>query len=574
MAFNAYATPDHDVDYDLGLRAFQAETDSIDRVKRVNAERQAAVRKAQRFSKQREWRQQLKRAQQYLGLPDTKDSAKEVSVDRVCSELIDLSLKPEAAIDSNQPSHSVDHPLPPDHLKFSVVFVSIDVEAYEFVQKFITEIGISTLDTAHLINTLPGSNGNNWAAKIQSSHLRIHEHGKRVNRVHVLGCPDNFNFGQSEWIYEREIVPELESLFLHLYSNRRVVLVGHDVAGDIKYLRGLGLDVVPMVADCIDTADLWKAARRDGRQSALSTVLLQQGIPAQYLHNAGNDAYYTLHAMIAIALGNSLTKKTPEYWEVEKNKRIEEAYAIARAKVCADLEGWSSDDDCLPVLSTPPHPFLHLENQIPTPAVDVDPDRPPPGTVYISGKATSPNPRSHPDRPPPSTVYISGKTTSPKTKSQPAYHNYSSGTLGEIAVQDDPKHQDVSQGPYVTFSSYLAGLRPKIKDTGGDGRAPGPGGHDRARGRRTGGRGPGGKADVGTHGVGTHGIGNDNSTGNENGLGHGHGRGGSRGKGDGGGSSRGRGGSDRGRGRGRGRRAGNTDPSHKQQPTSDAAVSL
>ena len=547
MAFNAYATPDHDVDDDLGLRAFQARTDSIDRVKLVNAERQAAVRKAQRFSKQREWRQQLKRAQQYLGLPDTKDSAKEVSVDRVCSELIDLSLKPEAAIDSNQPSHSVDHPLPPEHLKSSVVFVSIDVEAYEFVQKFITEIGISTLDTAHLINTLPGSNGNNWTAKIQSSHLRIHEHGKRVNRVHVLGCPDNFNFGQSEWIYEREIVPELESLFLHLYSNRRVVLVGHDIAGDIKYLKGLGLDVIPMVADCIDTSYLWKAARRDGRQSALSTVLLQQGIPAQYLHNAGNDAYYTLHAMIAIALGISLTKKTPEDWEVEKNKRIEEAYAVARAKVCADLEGWSSaeDEDCLPVLSTPPHPIIDLENRVPAPAVDVDPDRPPPSTVYISGK-----------------------TTSPKTKSQPAYHNYSSGTLGEIAVQDDPKHQDVSQGPYVPFSSYLAGLQPKIKDTGGDGGVPRPGGHDRARGRGTGGRGAGGKA-----GAGTHGVGNGNSTGNENGLGHGHGRGGGRAKGDGGGSSRGRGGGDRGRGRGRGRRAGHIDPIHKQQPTSDAAVS-
>lgn len=544
MAFNAYATPNHDVDDDLGLRAFQAETASIDRVKHVNAERQAAVKKAQRFSKRREWRQQLKRVQQYLGLPDTKDSAKEESVDQVCSELIDLSLKPEAAAkdDSIQPSHS-DHPLPlPDHLKSPVVFISIDVEAYEFVQKFITEIGISILDTAGLTSTLPGSNGNNWAAKIQPSHLRIREHGKRINRVHVLGCPDKFNFGQSEWIYEREIVPELESLFGQLYSNRRVVLVGHDIAGDIKYLKGLGFDVIPMVADCIDTSDLWKAAHRDGRQSALSTILLQQVIPAKYLHNAGNDAYYTLHAMIAIALVTSLTKKTPEDWEVEKKKRIEEAYAIARAKVCADLEGWSSaedDDDCLPVLSTP-HPVFKLGNQVPKPAVDTYPDRPP------------------------SIVY-----SSPKMQSRPEFHNYSSGTLGEIAVQDDPKLQDVSRGPYVPFSSEFAGLQPKTKEAGGDGRVPGPSGYDRARGRRTGGRGAGGKASA----AGTHGVANCNSMGNEHGLG----RGGSRGRGDGGGSrSRGRGGSDRGRGRGRGRgrRAGNTDPSHKQQPTSDAPVSL
>ena len=550
MAFNAYATPNHDVDDDLGLRAFQAQTGSIDRVKRLKAERQAALRKAQRFSKQREWRQQLKRTQQYLGLPDTNDSAKE-SVDRVCSELIDLSLKPEAAKDdSNQPSHS-DHPLPLDHFKSPVVFISIDVEAYEFVPKFITEIGISTLDTADLRSTLPGSNGNNWAAKIQPYHLRIREHGKRINRVHVLGCPDKFNFGQSEWIHEREIVPELESLFSLLCLDRRVVLVGHDIAGDIKYLKGLDFDVIPMVVDCIDTSDLWKAAHRDGRQSALSTVLLQQSIPAKYLHNAGNDAFYTLHAMIAIAVVNSLTKKTPKDWEVEKNKRIEEAYAIARAKVCADLEGWSSaeDDDGLPVPS-PPHPVTHLENQVPTPAVDTYLDRPP------------------------SIVYTSSKVTSPKTQSRPEFHNYSSGTLGEIAVQDDPKLQDVSRGPYIPFSSEFTGLQPKTEDAGGDGRVPGPGGYDRARGRRTGGRGAGEKAGA----AGTHGVANGNSTGNENRLDHGRGRGGSRAKGHGGGSSRGRGGrggSDRGHGRGRGRgRAGNTDPSHKQQPPSDAAVSL
>ncbi|CAF9924172.1 hypothetical protein IMSHALPRED_006133 [Imshaugia aleurites] len=546
MASNAYATPNHDVNDDLGLRAFQAEMDSIDKVKSVNAERAAAVKKAQRLSKQREWRQQLKRAQQYLGLPDTKDLAKEESVDRVCSELIDLSLKPEAAKDdSNQAYHSYDYPLPLDHLTSPVVFVSIDVEAYEFVQKFITEIGISTLDTADLRSTLPGSNGNNWAAKIQSSHLRIREHGKRINRVWVLGCPDNFNFGQSEWIYEREIVPELESLFLHLYSNRRVVLVGHDISGDIKYLKGLGFDVLSMVVDCIDTSDLWKAAHRDARQSALSKVLLQQGISAKYLHNAGNDAYYTLHAMIAIAVVSSLNKKTPEDWEVEKNKRIEEAYAIARAKVCADLEGWSSaeDDDSLPVPSSRQHPSINLENEVPTPAVDTYPDRPP------------------------STVSTSGKVTCLKTQSRPEFHNYSSGTLGEIAVQDDPKLQDVSQGPYIPFSSEFAGLQPKTKDAGSDSRVPRPGSYGRAGKRRTGGRGAGGKA-----GSGTHGVANGKSTGDENGLGYGHGRGGSRARGDGGGSSHGRGGSDRGRGRGR-RRAGHSDPSHQQQPTSDAAVS-
>lgn len=85
---------------------------------------------------------------------------------------------------------------------------------------------------------------------------------------------------------------------------RKVILVGYNVAADMKYLTEVGFDVTRTISDCIDTSDLYKALRRDGRQSALSTLLLYYGIAAKYLHNAGNNASYTLRVIVAIALND------------------------------------------------------------------------------------------------------------------------------------------------------------------------------------------------------------------------------------------------------------------------------
>ena len=218
--------------------------------------------------------------------------------------------------DSGRPTHGDVKPLLYDSNTF-VIFISVDVEAFEFNQKHITEIGISTLDTVDLLGRQPGAKGNNWAAKIRSRHFRIREHGHLLNKVHVAGCLDKFDFGQSESISQRDMISVLEGCFnpsRPSCSSRtcKVILVGYDVAADIKYLTEVGFEVTRMIADCIDTSDLYKASRRDGRQSALSTLLLQYGIAAKHLHNAGNNASYTLRVIVAIALDDSQDKKNAE----------------------------------------------------------------------------------------------------------------------------------------------------------------------------------------------------------------------------------------------------------------------
>ncbi|MCJ1473538.1 hypothetical protein MMC13_002189 [Lambiella insularis] len=343
------------VDEDTDFQAFRKEMQLKAEDKRLQTEKQSALRIKQRRSKQKNWRQQIRRAQQYLAI-STSHASSAGSMGAICSGLGDLTvttkvIKEDATDTSLHKEGDIGSLL--SDVKSFTRFISVDVEAWEFDQKLITEIGISTLDTVELLGSQPLARGNNWAAKIRSRHFRIRENGHLVNKVHVEGWPENFNFGQSEWISKKNIKQALEDCFhpplshLSMYPNRtcKVVLVAHDVEADMKYLAQLGFDVNRMISDCIDTSDIFKAVRRDSRQSALSNLLLEYGIAGKYLHNAGNDANYTLRVMIAIALDASKNKRTLEEWETEKQNRINAACEEARARVCTEFDGWNSSED-------------------------------------------------------------------------------------------------------------------------------------------------------------------------------------------------------------------------------------
>jgi hypothetical protein len=77
----------------------------------------------------------------------------------------------------------------------SVVFVCIDVEAYERDHNLITEIGIATLDTADINTLSPGEGGINWMKVIRARHFRITEYGHLKNQEFINGCADYFQFG-------------------------------------------------------------------------------------------------------------------------------------------------------------------------------------------------------------------------------------------------------------------------------------------------------------------------------------------------------------------------------------------
>jgi hypothetical protein len=100
-------------------------------------------------------------------------------------------------------------------------------------------------------------------------------------------------------------------------GRRPVVLVFHESAADIKYLRTLGYRLfnAPNVIEVADSRELNSFNTRTQNSSGLGGVLRRLGIFAEYLHNAGNDAVYTLQALISLAVERrlySLACKTGE----------------------------------------------------------------------------------------------------------------------------------------------------------------------------------------------------------------------------------------------------------------------
>ncbi|OQN98381.1 hypothetical protein B0A48_15649 [Cryoendolithus antarcticus] len=146
-------------------------------------------------------------------------------------------------------------------------FVAIDCEAYEHDQTKITEIGVSVLDTQHARSEPAGADGSAWYPAIQHLHLRPIEYRHLVNRNFIKGCPDDFNYGTSTFIPLTDVSRILSRIFaspgdLHSASDLSValppsaspdiILVGHALGNDTKYLSSLGCSLNNIVAR-IDT---------------------------------------------------------------------------------------------------------------------------------------------------------------------------------------------------------------------------------------------------------------------------------------------------------------------------------
>lgn len=194
----------------------------------------------------------------------------------------------------------------------NVIFISIDVEAYERSRRTITEIGISTLDTDDLLGLTPGRGGAEWIKRIRSRHFRINESSHLENHEFVTGCADKFEkrFGTSEWISINDAPQVVASCFKYPFSalahqsdstrfnqreaavKRNIVLVGHDVRADIDFLRSMGYNVenVDNLLEAVDTADLDRAISHQKQCRNIGSIVSELGGTPWNLHNAVSDA--------------------------------------------------------------------------------------------------------------------------------------------------------------------------------------------------------------------------------------------------------------------------------------------
>ncbi|KAI1144464.1 hypothetical protein F5Y05DRAFT_407856 [Hypoxylon sp. FL0543] len=188
----------------------------------------------------------------------------------------------------------------------SVRFVCVDVEAWERGAHDVTEVGLTVLDTQDIMDVPPGTDGRNWFPLMKSYHFIIREHTNKVNRRYVHGCPHLFNFGHSEYVYSRDISRVIGAIIGDHESKdtRPVIMVGHDVGQDLNYLQRVGFNIwrVPHFVDEIDTKSMFQRLEKSSNGRGLAKVCEDLGMPGRNFHNAGNDATYTLRAMIVMAV--------------------------------------------------------------------------------------------------------------------------------------------------------------------------------------------------------------------------------------------------------------------------------
>ncbi len=232
------------------------------------------------------------------------------------------------------------------------IFYSVDVEWNERNFGQVTEVGISLLDTVDVHGIPPGPHGENWIKHIKSAHLRTAEYQHHCNTEFVVGCPEMFLFGESEIVPDEEIGRRTDWFFVtpydgsedatrpdlptHKLGPRCIVLVGHNPEADAKLLaeRCTIFDSMTshpgkLIREVMDTQLFYAHLRTEKNSPGLATTLYGLGIEPQYLHNAGNDARYTLEALIRIALesagepsaGIKVNVKTKQKDGKEESKR-------------------------------------------------------------------------------------------------------------------------------------------------------------------------------------------------------------------------------------------------------------
>jgi hypothetical protein len=275
---------------------------------KATKEKRKAARQAACQAKQREWGRQSKHVQQYLGIQDQTQPGGF------------LGKAPIAMITGGTQYASILDPASPVLYEqdSSVVFICVDVEAFEHNHSQITEIGIATLDTAEIADISSGEGGRNWMKAIRTRHFRIRDHSHLKNKDFVQDCADKFEFGESEWIdlgdAAKTVAACFRGPFVDVSDNkcgfkekRNIVLVGHEISSDMCYLRAIGYNPSNLsnLIETVDTAAMFRALRRELTSRSLSHLLYELDLEGRNVHNAGNDAHYTLQAMIAIAFQDS-----------------------------------------------------------------------------------------------------------------------------------------------------------------------------------------------------------------------------------------------------------------------------
>lgn len=194
----------------------------------------------------------------------------------------------------------------------NTICFSFDIEAFERDNNIITEIGISIYD--------PRENLHSLNPIFRNYHLIVSESLSLINKNWVLDMKECYLLGESLVLSLRQCVNFIQNLVnFYMIPDNNIsdswerAFVGHNIEGDFKWLKSMGVilpDTKPvshiLQVDCnsssrttlvIDTHKIYSACYgKEG--SSLGKILRLFQLPHAFLHNAGNDAYYTLRLLL------------------------------------------------------------------------------------------------------------------------------------------------------------------------------------------------------------------------------------------------------------------------------------
>jgi hypothetical protein len=206
------------------------------------------------------------------------------------------------------------------------LFVSIDLEVSrdersKLLQSrhrpLIKEYGVAILDTRDIGRFTERSDLHQLISTRHYSHYSTRQLGRRRPPVTTREC----TFANTNQVGQDEF-PSIIAKSLRVRDGtcvRNIAIVGHSVKHDLRIFQRLGIDV-PSIAPLVIILDTHNMARDilgptstrlSGRAPisslTLAAVLAEIGCHhgENELHNAGNDATYTLFALIALAIRSS-----------------------------------------------------------------------------------------------------------------------------------------------------------------------------------------------------------------------------------------------------------------------------
>lgn len=219
-------------------------------------------------------------------------------------------------------SDSINEPTSHSPVPLDALLVCIDTESERHgLKDHVVEIGITFLDTRDIANTRPGAFARDWIDRMKTYHYVVDKTRKPVLRMRGCFFAEDY-FGNAAEVRKLLLSKIREHFQVTSSANRKLILVGHSLANDLRLFRGCPdmqlvfttrmTSEIP-VAMAFDTTQLALEARKYGAEipsMRLGTLVNWLGVHPQYRrgwsvigwHNAGNDAAYTMMALLMLAV--------------------------------------------------------------------------------------------------------------------------------------------------------------------------------------------------------------------------------------------------------------------------------